>query len=57
MPHKKSAFFFIVGAAAIAVVAQQSATEAPAGFTTPTIGQTISPTGELRVNAGSQHPT
>jgi len=52
--HKRIAFFFIVGAAAIAVVAQQFATDAPAGFTTPTIGQTIGPTGELLVNPGSQ---
>jgi len=52
--RKKIAFFFIAGAAAIAVVAQQSATEAPAGFTTPTIGQSINPTGELLVNPGSQ---
>ncbi len=36
------------------MVAQQSVTEAPAGFTTPTVQQTISPTGELTVNAGSQ---
>jgi CxxC motif-containing protein (DUF1111 family) len=54
LPHKKIAFFFIIGAAAIATVAQQYATEAPAGFTTPTIGQTVGPTGELLVNPGSQ---
>jgi CxxC motif-containing protein (DUF1111 family) len=46
-------FFLFIGAV-IAVVAQQSVTEAPAGFTTPTVQQTISPTGELTVNAGSQ---
>ena len=45
--------FLFIGAV-IAVVAQQSVTEAPAGFTTPTVQQTISPTGELTVNAGSQ---
>lgn len=45
--------FLFIGAV-IAVVAQQSETEAPAGFTTPTVQQTISPTGELTVSAGSQ---
>ena len=45
MTHKKIAFAFITGAAAIALVAQQSATEAPAGFTTPTLGQAISAKG------------
>ncbi len=55
MTHRKIAFFSSIGvAAAIALVAQQSATEAPAGFTTPTLGQTFSPTGELTVNSGSQ---
>ena len=54
MPHKKIAFLFIIGAAAIATVAQQYATEAPAGFTTPTIGQTVGPMGELLANPGSQ---
>jgi CxxC motif-containing protein (DUF1111 family) len=53
LSHKKIAFFFIIGTT-IAVVAQQSATEAPAGFTTPTIGQTINPAGKLLVNPGSQ---
>jgi CxxC motif-containing protein (DUF1111 family) len=53
LPLKKIAFLFMIGAT-IAVIAQQSATEAPAGFTTPTIGQTVSPTGELLVNPGSQ---
>jgi CxxC motif-containing protein (DUF1111 family) len=53
MTHKKIAFAFITGAAAIALVAQQSATEAPAGFTTPTLGQAISSTGELTVTPGS----
>jgi CxxC motif-containing protein (DUF1111 family) len=54
LTHRKIAFFSIIGAAAIGLVAQQSATEAPAGFTTPTLGQTISSTGELTVNSGSQ---
>ncbi len=55
MTHRKITFFSIVGAAvAIVLVAQQSATEAPAGFTTPTLGQAISSTGELTVNPGSQ---
>jgi CxxC motif-containing protein (DUF1111 family) len=54
MKIRKIAGFFIIGAVAIAVVAQQKETEAPAGFTTPTLGQTISPTGELTTNSGSQ---
>jgi CxxC motif-containing protein (DUF1111 family) len=55
LTHRKIALFSIIGAAAaIVLVAQQSATEAPAGFTTPTLGQTISPTGELTGNPGSQ---
>jgi CxxC motif-containing protein (DUF1111 family) len=44
----------IIGAAAIVLVAEQSVKEAPAGFTTPTLGQAIGPNGELTVNAGSQ---
>ena len=40
--------------ATIAIVAEQSVTEAPAGFTTPTLGLTIGPNGELIGNAGSQ---
>jgi CxxC motif-containing protein (DUF1111 family) len=44
----------IIVAAAIALVAQQTTTEAPAGFTTPTLGQAISPTGEAIANPGSQ---
>jgi CxxC motif-containing protein (DUF1111 family) len=54
MRHRKIAFASIIGAAAVALVAQQSATEAPAGFTTPTLAQTISSTGELTVTPGSQ---
>jgi len=45
--------FCLIGAA-IALVAQQSVTEAPAGFTTPTVGLTVGPNGELVGNAGSQ---
>src|SRR5580658_1735306 len=54
--HRKIAVFSlaIIGAASAVLVAQQSATEAPAGFTTPTLGQVIGPTGELTVNPGSQ---
>jgi CxxC motif-containing protein (DUF1111 family) len=48
------AFSVAGAAAAIALVAQQSTTEAPAGFTTPTLGQAISPTGDLTANAGAQ---
>ena len=55
MIRRKIAYFSLLGAAAaIALVAQQSATEAPAGFTTPTLGQTLSPAGELTVTSGSQ---
>ena len=54
MKHRKTAIFSIIGAAAIVLAGQQSQTEAPAGFTTPTLGQTISPTGELKVNSGLQ---
>src|ERR1700692_3116074 len=53
--HRKIVFCSIIGAAAaIALIAQQSATEAPAGFTTPMLGQTVGPTGELTGNSGSQ---
>jgi CxxC motif-containing protein (DUF1111 family) len=54
LKHRKTAILSIIGAAAIVLVGQQSQTEAPAGFTTPTLGQTISPTGELTVNSGLQ---
>ena len=54
MKHRKIAIVSIIGAAAIVLLAQQSETEAPAGFTTPTLGQTFSPTGELTTNSGSQ---
>src|SRR3984957_13205063 len=53
MRCRKIVFFLFIGAA-IAVVAQQSVTEAPAGFTTPTLGQTIGAGGELIGTPGSQ---
>jgi CxxC motif-containing protein (DUF1111 family) len=53
--NKSIAFFSLIGAAAtVVLIAQQSATEAPAGFTTPTLGQAIGATGELTGNPGSQ---
>jgi CxxC motif-containing protein (DUF1111 family) len=52
--RRNIAKFSVLGAAAIVLVAQQSVTEAPTGFTTPTLGQAIGPNGELTVNAGSQ---
>jgi CxxC motif-containing protein (DUF1111 family) len=54
LKHRKTAILSIIGAAAIVLVGQQSPTEAPAGFTTPTLGQTVSPTGDLTVDAGAQ---
>jgi len=56
MKTSKIALFFIIGTAlaGLGVIAQQAVTEAPAGFTTPTIGQTVSPTGELTGIPGSQ---
>ncbi len=55
MTHRKIVFFSIIGAAAaVVLIAQQSVTEAPAGFTTPALGQTVGQTGELTVNSGSQ---
>ena len=55
MTHRKIVFFSIIGAAAaVVLIAQQSATEAPAGFTTPALGQTVGATGELTGNPGSQ---
>jgi CxxC motif-containing protein (DUF1111 family) len=50
---KKVVFFCLIGAA-IAMVARESVTEAPAGFTTPTLGLAVGPNGELVGNAGSQ---
>jgi CxxC motif-containing protein (DUF1111 family) len=53
--NKSIAFFSLIGAAAtVVLIAQQSASEAPAGFTTPTLGQAIGATGELTGNPGSQ---
>jgi CxxC motif-containing protein (DUF1111 family) len=55
MKHKKAAIALLtIGAAVIVLVAQQTTTEAPAGFTTPTLGQVISPTGAVTANSGSQ---
>ena len=55
MTQRKLAGFSMIGAAAaIVLIAQQPPAEAPAGFTTPTLGQAIGSTGELTVNAGSQ---
>jgi hypothetical protein len=51
--YKNIVLFLFIGAA-IAVVAQQSETEAPAGFTTPTLGQTVGAGGELIGTPGSQ---
>jgi CxxC motif-containing protein (DUF1111 family) len=51
--HNKIVLFLFIGVA-IAVVAQQSVTEAPAGFTTPTLGQMIGTGGELIGIPGSQ---
>lgn len=39
---------------ALLVIGEEYATEAPAGFTTPTLGQAVSATGELTANAGAQ---
>jgi CxxC motif-containing protein (DUF1111 family) len=49
----KIATLVLVGATVV-VVAQQTVTEAPSGFNTPTVQATISPTGELTIAAGSQ---
>ena len=54
MKYRKITYCSLIGAVAIVLAAQQSQTEAPAGFTSPTLGQTISSTGELTVNPGSQ---
>jgi CxxC motif-containing protein (DUF1111 family) len=55
LTQRTLAGFCIIGAAAaIVLIAQQPPAEAPAGFTTPTLGQAIGATGELTVNAGSQ---
>lgn len=56
MKYRKATFLVLFGAtvATVAMIAQQWVTEAPAGFTTPTLGQTVGPTGELTGNPGSQ---
>jgi CxxC motif-containing protein (DUF1111 family) len=54
LKYRKITYCSLIGAVAIVLAAQQSQTEAPAGFTSPTLGQTISSTGELTVNPGSQ---
>src|SRR5580658_1429527 len=53
MTYRNIALLFIIGTS-ITLIGQRSLTEAPAGFTTPTLGLTVSPTGELTGNAGSQ---
>jgi len=52
LTSRKIAFLSIIGATAAIVLAQQATTEAPAGFTTPTLGQAISSTGELTATPG-----
>ena len=55
MRNKTIVFLPIIGAiATIVLIAQQSVTEAPAGFTTPTLGFVVGSTGELIGNSGSQ---
>ncbi len=56
MRAKKITLLFIIGAATagLGVIAQQSATEAPAGFTTPTIGQTLDASGQVTGTPGVQ---
>lgn len=53
MTPRKIVVLCTIGAAAV-LVAQQSVTEAPAGFSTPTLGLAVSPTGELTGNPGIQ---
>jgi CxxC motif-containing protein (DUF1111 family) len=56
MRNRKIVLLVVVGAAiaAVGVIAEQAVTEAPAGFTTPTIGQMVGPNGELTGTPGSQ---
>jgi CxxC motif-containing protein (DUF1111 family) len=54
LKYRNTAILSIIGAAAVVLAGQQSQTEAPAGFTTPTLGQAIGPREELTVNAGAQ---
>lgn len=53
MNIRKLVFLPLIGVA-VALVAQHSETEAPAGFTTPTLGLTVSATGELTGTPGAQ---
>src|SRR3954468_5093618 len=53
MTRRKIALLSLIGVA-LALVAQQWVTEAPAGFATPTVGQMVEPTGELTGSPGSQ---
>ena len=53
MRHKRIVLFLFIGVA-LAGIARQPLTEAPAGFTTPTQGLTIGPDGELIGKPGSQ---
>src|ERR1700757_5210737 len=53
MTSQKVVLSCLIGAG-IGMVAEQSVTEAPAGFTTPTLGLTIGPNGELIGNPGTQ---
>lgn len=45
-PHKRTLAFLFTGTAVL-IIAHEVATEAPAGFTTPTLGLQIGPDGEL----------
>jgi CxxC motif-containing protein (DUF1111 family) len=47
-------FCLLGGLAAALAIAQRELAEAPAGFTTPTVGEEVSPTGELTGQPGSQ---
>ena len=49
MTFRNTALLYVAGGviAVMGVIAQQSETEAPAGFTTPTLGLAIGPGGEL----------
>src|SRR5690242_7229292 len=53
MRHKRIVLFLFIGVA-LAGIARQPLTEAPAGFTTPTQGLAIGPDGELIGKPGSQ---
>jgi di-heme oxidoreductase (putative peroxidase) len=53
MSYQKAILFLVIGTGCI-VVAHQYLTEAPAGFTTPTLGLEIGPDGELVGKPGVQ---